>query len=49
MTSFDPRIIYDDTNDTEEFYGPLPALLLFGAIAIVYILIGVGIGWWIWS
>ncbi len=48
MTPFDPRIIYDDSQDIPD-YGPLPALLLFGAIAIVYILIGVGIGWWIWS
>lgn len=41
MNSVDPRIIYD--------YGPMPAIFLFSAIAVVYILIGVLIGWWIWG
>lgn len=45
MTSFDPRIIYDDSQDI----GPLPAILLFCAIAAVYIGIGILIGWGIWG
>jgi hypothetical protein len=47
-SEFDPRSIYDDSGDTLD-YGPLPAIFLFGAIAIVYILIGLLIGWGIWG
>ena len=46
--NFDPNIIYDNSQDVPD-YCPLLAIFLFGAIALVYILIGVGIGWWIWA